>query len=261
MPTEREYRREMIAVCQRVYQKGFVASNDGNLAIKLNENRFLVTPTGFSKGDLTESDLLICDAEGKKIAGKHSVTSEIYMHLRAFKLRADLRASIHAHPTYATAFSLSSVSLADCILPEIILTFGSIPLSEYAQPASTEGADIIEDLIKDYDVILIDRHGSFTAGKDIWDAYYKLERLEHAAEITYHARMLGPVRHLPGAEMAKLIERGVKSGINPATLSTCSCNSPVPSRAEEKAETISENKEMSERQLIESITREVIKSL
>lgn len=261
MPTEREYRREMIAVCQRVYQKGFVASNDGNLAIKLDENRFLVTPTGFNKGDLTESDLVICDSQGKKIAGKHSITSEIYMHLRAFKIRPDLNASLHAHPTFATAFSISSVSLADCLLPEVILNFGSIPLTDYAQPASMEGADIIEDLIKDYDVILIDRHGSFTAGKNIWEAYYKLERLEHAAEITYHARMLGPIRHLPGDEMEKLIERGVKSGINPVALSTCSYDSPVPARTEENSGKIAERNEQADRQLIESITREVLKSL
>ncbi len=261
MATEMEYRRQMIAVCKRIYEKGYVASNDGNLSIKLGNDRFLVTPSGFSKGDLAESDLIICDAKGNKITGKHRVTSEILMHLRAFSVRPDLKAAVHAHPVFATAFALSGISLADCLLPEVILTFGSIPTSDYAQPASQEGADVIEKLIRNYDVLLLDRHGSFTAGKDLWEAYYKLERLEHVAQITYYARMLGPVRRIPGDEMNRLVSRGIRTGMNPETLSRCAYETKSAQQLPPRAPEGKAQGENPEEERIEKIVRDVIQSL
>lgn len=261
MPTEREYRKEMIAVSRRLYEKGFVAAHDGNLTVKLDDNRFLATPSGFCKGDLTENDLIICDAKGQRITGKYRVTSEILMHLKGYSQRPDIRAAIHAHPTMAIAFSLAGISLAKCLLPEMVLTVGTIPTTTYATPSTIEGAEVIQDLIKNYDVMIVDRHGSFTVGKTIWDAYFKLERLEHVAQVTYYARQLGPLREIPKEEMSKLISRATKLGVNPGALGCNTCGTCGKKQEESNDQSSDSNRNGMDRTLIESITREVIQSL
>ncbi|MCL5019586.1 MAG: class II aldolase/adducin family protein [Patescibacteria group bacterium] len=261
MPTEREYRKEMIAVSRRIYEKGFVAAHDGNLTIKLDDNRFLATPSGFCKGDLTENGLIICDAHGQRITGRYKVTSEILMHLKAYSQRSDICAAIHAHPTMAIAFSLAGISLAKCLLPEMVLTVGTIPTTNYATPSTIEGADVIQDLIKNYDVMIVDRHGSFTVGKTLWDAYFKLERLEHVAQVTYYARQLGPLREIPKEEMSKLISRAARLGVNPGALACNTCGTCGKKRDESNGQTNTQNGDGVDRSVIESIAREVIQSL
>ena len=221
--TEREARVEMIKVCKRLYEKEFVTAQDGNVTIKLSENRFLVTPSGFCKGDLTERDLVICDKNGIKIAGKHRVSSEIRIHMEAYSRRTDINAVVHAHPALATAFSLAGVSLARCILPEVVLSLGSIPTTEYATPTTDEGPGVIKDLIKNHDAMILDRHGSLTVGKDVWAAYYKVEKIEHTAKVTLAARQLGSIKTLSREQIRTVVNVAEQFGVPKEALHCSNC--------------------------------------
>lgn len=201
--TEPTARREMIEVGRRMYEKGFIVATDGNLSVRLGRGRFLVTRSGVCKGDLTDRDLVVCDQNGQTIRGGR-VSSEVLLHLAAYRLRPDVSAAIHAHPPLAVAFTLAGVSLSNALLPEVVMALGTIPTSLFAAPASPEGAEVIRDEILKHDAVILDRHGSLTIGKTLWSAYHKLERLEFAARVTHSARALGEIRPLSAEEMAQV---------------------------------------------------------
>ena len=228
---EREARIEMIKVCKKLYQNEYTLAYDGNVSIKLDNNRILITPSGFCKGDLTERDLIVCDKDGKKIEGMHKPSSEIRIHVEAYRQRPDIGAVIHAHPPLATAFSLAGVSLAHCLLPEVILYLGTIPTTKYATPTTEEGPNVIRDLIKTNDALILDRHGSLTVGKDVWSAYYKLEKIEHTAKITFIARQLGSIKTLRPEQLNRVIAIAKEFGV-PGEAIQCQncggCGKPIP---------------------------------
>jgi len=203
MILESTARREILAIGKRIYQDGFVIATDGNLSVRLSADRYLVTRSGVCKGDMTDRDMVVCDANGRVIRGG-KVSSEVLLHLAAYRLRPDIHAAIHAHPPTAIAFTLAGISLSDAILPEVVMSLGTIPTTMFAAPASVEGAEVIKDVIVKHDALLLDRHGSFTVGKTLMEAYQKLERIEVAARITHAARSLGEVKPLNEVEMAQI---------------------------------------------------------
>ncbi|MCO6452132.1 MAG: class II aldolase/adducin family protein [Caldilineales bacterium] len=217
--TEQEWRREITQVCQLMWQKDYVAATDGNVSVRLSPDRFLVTPSGFSKGFIKPSDLITIDDKGEIIgpvygANRHlRPSSEILLHLEAYRRRPDIASVVHAHPPTAIALSIAGIPLARCLLPEVILTLGMIPTTEYATPASAEGTKVIAGLIESYDALVLKRHGSITVGKDPMEAYLKLEKLEHAAMITRTLVQLGGPAPLPTEEAAKLVEWRAGKGL------------------------------------------------
>lgn len=208
--SEAEYRDDLIEVCKRIYAKGFVAASDGNVSIRLGQDRVLCTPSGFSKGYLKPEQLLIVNMAGEVVGSRSRAglkpSSEILLHLECYRQRPEIGAVVHAHPPVAIACTIAGVSLAQCVIPEVIVTFGAIPTAPYATPGSPEGPNAVRELIANHDAILLDHHGTVTVGKDVFDAYFKLEKVEHAAEVTLAARQLGRVRGLPGPEVQKLLE-------------------------------------------------------
>lgn len=206
-------RKMVCEVGHRMYEKGLVSATDGNISVRLGEGRFLCTPSGVSKGFLKPGDLVIADAEGNKIEGVGKVTSEFFTHLAAYEERPDVDAVVHAHPPRAVGLTLAGVSMEDLVLPEVVYALGGIPTTAYATPASHEGAEVIREPIRDCDALMLDRHGSLTVGKSVLDAYFKLEKLEHAAESIFTAHLLGKVRTLSGSEVAKLLEARESHGI------------------------------------------------
>ncbi len=201
--TEPAARKEMLAVGKRLYEQGFVVATDGNLSVRLGNGRFLVTRSGVCKGDMVDRDLVICDQSGRTIRGGR-VSSEVLLHLAAYKLRPDVMAVIHAHPPIAVSFTLAGVSLEEALLPEVVMSLGKIPTSLFAAPASPEGAEVIRAEILHHDAIVLDRHGSVTVGKTLWESYHKLERLEFAARVTHYAKALGEVKALTPEEMTQV---------------------------------------------------------
>lgn len=204
MINEREAKKQMVEVGRWLYDKGLIVATDGNLSIKLGD-RIIATPSGVSKGFLKETELIVVDLEGKKITGQGRPSTELKMHLEVYKVRPDVHAVVHAHPPKCTAFTIAGISLAQCVMPEVVVSIGAIPTANYATPSTEEVAQSIRELIKISDVVMLDRHGSLTVGQDIKSAYMKLEKMEHAAEVMIYARLLGGVKTLSKSEVDKLM--------------------------------------------------------
>jgi L-fuculose-phosphate aldolase len=208
--SEFEMRQEMVRVARLMWERGYVAATDGNLSARLGSDRLLVTASGQSKGFLSADDLVMINLDGELVPSHRGrgmrPSSEIMMHLEVYNQRPDVNAVVHAHPPIATAFSIAGVSLARCVIPEVIVTLGSIPTAEYATPGTGEVASSIRRAVCDYDAIILAHHGSLTVGRTLWEAYLRLEKVEHTAQITLAAQQLGQVQTLSSEAVAKLTQ-------------------------------------------------------
>ena len=193
MQSEYELRELMCEIGRRVYNKGMVAANDGNFSVKLTENEYLCTPTGVSKGFMTPEYICKVDAKGNILHanGKFKPSSEIKMHMRVYEKRPDVKAVVHAHPSYATAFAIAGIPLTAPIMPEAVISLGSVPIAKYGTPSTMEIPDAIEEYLPYFDQVLLQNHGALTWSTDLLSAYHKMESLEFYAELLYKSRMLG----------------------------------------------------------------------
>jgi L-fuculose-phosphate aldolase len=206
-------RKEIIEVGKRIYNHGYVASNDGNISARVDDDRILITPTGVSKGFMKPEDLIIVDLTGKRLTGKKIQSSESNMHLKIYKDRPDVFSVCHAHPPYATGFAVAGIPLDKMILPEVIISLGKIPIVEYGTTGTEELYGMISKYIKDFDAFLLENHGALTVGSSILNAYHKMETLEHAAKIQFIAKQLGNVNTLNTKQSNQLIDLRSKFGI------------------------------------------------
>ena len=212
-----DLRRTFLDVCHRIYYKGFAAANDGNISCRIDEH-FLATPTGFCKGDLKNDHLITIDKNGNLLEGKYKPSSELPMHMEIYRQRPDVQAVVHAHPPYCTGFATAGIPLNECVLPEVVMTVGSIPLTRYGAPSTEEIPNAIKDVIKSCDAMLLANHGAVTVGDDLMDAYYKMERIEHYAHILFIARQMGGEIRLKPEQVSQLYQLRQQSsmrGLNP----------------------------------------------
>lgn len=198
-------RREIVRVARRLYERGLIAGPDGNVSVRVSESRILITPAGASKVDVSENDIVEIDIEGRVLDGRGRPSSEVEMHLAAYRHRADVGAVVHAHPPAATAFAVAGESLDERVLPEIVLLVGRVPLVPYARPGSRELAERLEPFLADHDAFLLANHGATTVGPTLELAHQRMESLEHAARILLLARLLGRVNALSAAAIEELI--------------------------------------------------------
>jgi len=210
-PNETALRQEIVQVGKLMYDKSLVVGRDGNISARLDDHRLLVTPSGLCKGMMTADQLIIIDMAGHRVdqptaANQHlRPTSEITMHLEAYKRRPDIGGVVHAHPPHAIALSIANISLAECMLPEAIIFLGIIQTTPYATPSSPENAAAIRHVIGDHDGLILQRHGSLTVGTDPLDAFFKTETLEQISRITYMLKNLGAGEPLPPHQVEKLM--------------------------------------------------------
>ena len=209
MNAQQQLKEDIVRICGMLHRKNYLAATDGNVSVRLGD-RVLITPSGVHKGYMAAYQVITVDLEGRVLDGGGSPTSEIRMHLLAYKLRPDVSAVVHAHLPYATACTLAGIDLLEPILPEVVITLGGIPTAPYATPGTEEVPEAIRDLIQEYDAILLSRHGAMTVGRDVMDAYNKMEKLEHTARVMLAARLQGPLTPLPPAEVEKLRRLGEK---------------------------------------------------
>ncbi len=208
--SEQAIRQEMIAFARRCYERNLLVALDGNLSALLPTGEVLCTRAGCHKGFLTDDDLVVIDRKGNKVRGQGDPTSEMAMHLACYSARPDVRAVVHAHPPISVAFTVAGVSMARCILPEVILTLGTIPTLEYRTTGTMDLAGIVGRNIVQHDAVLMDRHGAVCVGRDLLEAFCRLEIMEHTALITKTARDLGRVQELDSTEAVKLRSMGLK---------------------------------------------------
>jgi len=203
---EQQLRLDLVQYGRMLHAQGFVAATDGNLSIRLSNDRVLVTPTGFSKGMMQSEDMVVVNMAGEKVIGDCKPTSEIAMHLTIYKMRPDVGAVVHAHPCTATAFASAGIALDQALCSEIVITLGAVPLAPYATTGTRELSDSLKPFIPWHDAILMANHGVVTYGVDLQQAYMRMESVEHYAKIVLAARQLGCAKTLPTRELEKLHE-------------------------------------------------------
>lgn len=208
MVSEYEIKKQICDIGKRIYNRGMVAANDGNISVKLSDNEFLCTPTGVSKGFMTPEYICKVDAEGKVIQANPGFkpSSEIKMHMRVYKKRPDVQSVVHAHPSYATAFAIAGIPLTQPIMPEAVIALGCVPIAPYGTPSTEEIPDAVEKYLQHFDAVLLENHGALSYSDSLLNAYHKMESLEFYAELLYKANQLGGPKELSKAQVERLYE-------------------------------------------------------
>jgi L-fuculose-phosphate aldolase len=208
---EQTARREIVRVGQLMYERSYVVSSDGNVSVRLDDGRVVATPTQTNKGRMTEDGLAVTDLEGKPLNDRRA-SSELAMHLLIYRERPDVRSVCHAHPPHGSAFAVAGLAIDQPILSEVILTLGCVPLAEYGTPSTDELTEAMLPLVKNHNALLMANHGAVAYGGDVWQAFDRLETLEHTAKIAILARALGGARDLPPDSIEKLVEVRERAG-------------------------------------------------
>lgn len=213
MIIEIKYKKLICDIGKRVYEKGFVAANDGNISVRISENEFLITPTGVSKGFMTPEMIIKVDENGNVLEGDYKPTSEMKMHLLVYKERPDIQAVVHVHPPYATAFAIAGLPLDQAIMPESVVYLGTIPIAEYGTPSTEEVPNAVKKHVKNHQGVLLENHGALTWGKDLEHAYYLMESMEFTAKINWLAKQINGDRELSKQHVSRLKEIKTTMGI------------------------------------------------
>ncbi|MCA1583638.1 MAG: class II aldolase/adducin family protein [Acidobacteria bacterium] len=222
---EEQIRADIVEVGRRLWQRGFVASNDGNISVRIDADRLMTTPKSVSKGFMTPDMMVVTDLAGKKLTGERDPSSELKMHLEVYRTRPDARAVVHAHPPTATGFAVAGIPLDRAVLAEVITTLGSIPIADYATPSTDELPAACSKYLKAHDGLLLANHGALTLAGDLFTAYDRMETIEHFAKISLTARLLGRENLISRDEVQRLQGlRGMYGIASPAPV----CADPSP---------------------------------
>src|SRR6266513_2665510 len=197
-------RRDLLRICHLLYERSYVVSSDGNVSVQLDDGRILATPTMTCKGRMSEDLVAITDIDGRALNDQRA-SSELAMHLLIYRERPDIKAVCHAHPPHGTAFAVAGLAIDQPILSEVILTLGCVPLAGYGTPSTDELSETMRPLVKHHNALLIANHGAVAYGSDLWQAFDRLETLEHTAKIAILSRVLGGSKNLSPDAIEKLI--------------------------------------------------------
>lgn len=248
-----EAKNAIIDIGKRMYNKGFVAANDGNISIKVGPNTIWTTPTGVSKGFMTPDMLVKMDVNGKVLMGKNVPSSEVKMHLRVYQENPDVLAVTHAHPPVATSFAIAGISLDKAVLPEAVVQLGSVPIAHYATPGSQAVPDSIAPYCKTHNGVLLANHGALSWGKTVYDAFYRLESMEYYATILmYTGRVIGKQNELSCSQIDELLTIREKLGITSGGTPSCSLN--ASNTQDVVSSSVNERQQLQEQQQIQGVT-------
>lgn len=203
----KEIKEQICDLGARLWQLGYVASNDGNISVKIDDNRYLITPTGVSKGLMKPEMIIEINDMGEIISDNkmYKPTSEVPMHLRCYHDRDDVMAVVHAHPPISTAFAVTHKALDSNLMPELVVTLGSIPLADYGGPYSSATQEAVAKLLPKCNAMLLKNHGVVTVGESLLSAYFRMETVEHVAKISLYAEILGGAKVLNSEQVAECI--------------------------------------------------------
>lgn len=205
---EYEIKKQICEIGKRIYDRGMVASNDGNISVKVGENEFLCTPTGVSKGFMTPDFICKVDANGNVLQANDGFkpSSEIKMHMRVYKERPDVKSVVHAHPMYATAFAIAGIPLTQPIMPEAVIALGCVPIAKYGTPSTEEIPDAVSEHLQYFDAVLLENHGALAYSDSLLSAYHKMESVEFYAQLLFLSRQLGGPKELSEEQVQRLYE-------------------------------------------------------
>jgi L-fuculose-phosphate aldolase len=221
---EWQARKDICEVGRRLYDRGFAAANDGNISVRLAPERILCTPTGVSKGFLKPDDLCIVDLEGKQVAGTKKRTSEILLHLSVFKARPEIIGVLHCHPPHATAFAMVHETIPKCVLPEVEVFLGEVPIARYETPGTQTFADTVLPYVHSANTMLLANHGSVAWGNSIMQAYFNTEIIDAYCRMLILAKQLGPLKYLNEKQVGELMQFKKRLGIDDPRLHMEDCD-------------------------------------
>ncbi len=216
---ERHLRQQICDIGRLMHQARYIDGTSGNISARLGPDRVLITPSGLAKGFMEPDQLIIVNMAGEKAGPGTGAnrdlkpTSELPMHLECFRQRPDVNGVVHAHPPTAIALTIAGISLQRCVIPEAVVSLGLIPTAPYSTPSSQENRDAIRNLVVNHDAIMLAYHGSLTVADDVWQAYLRLESLEHTADILFKVNQLGGGPELPPEQVAKLLDQRRRAGL------------------------------------------------
>lgn len=263
---EWEIRELMCDIGRRCWQRQYVSANEGNFSVRLSENEVLTTPTLLSKGFMHPEDICKVDMQGNLISARpdRKPTSEVLMHINIYKERPDVKAVVHAHPPHATAFAVAGEPIPRCILPEVEIFVGEIPVMEYATPGSIELFETLRPRLKDHQTFLLANHGALTIGKDLIQAYYLMEIVESYCHLLLLTKQIGKVRKLEPEHMKRLNAIREQLGYAPGHLPCDECTACPASRARSTPESHpaeAKAPESTNSDLIHTIVAEILRRL
>lgn len=203
---EYKLKEEICEIGRRVYAKGFAAANDGNITYRLNDREILCTPTMVSKGYMKPEDICKVDYDGNQLAGSRKRTSEVLLHLSVYRERPDINAVVHCHPPHATAFAVAREPIPKCVLPEVEVFLGEVPLADYATPGTQEFAETITPFLQDCNTVILANHGTVTFGSDLQQAYFNSEIIDAYCKILILAKQLGPIQYFGEQHTQELLD-------------------------------------------------------
>src|SRR5499427_8739828 len=224
MINERKLKEEICEIGRRLYNKGFAAANDGNITIRLNEREVLCTPTMVSKGFMKPEDVCKVDYEGKQLAGTRKRSSEVLLHLAVYKQRPDVNGVVHCHPPHATAFAVAREPIPKCILPEVEVFLGEVPMAQYETPGTQKFAETVVPYVKDCNTIILANHGTVSWGPDLEKAYFNSEIIDAYCKILILARQLGRINYFSEKETRELLELKQRIGYDDPRLKAENCD-------------------------------------
>ena len=231
---EFKLKEQICEIGRRLYNRGFAAANDGNITVRLNDRELLCTPTMVSKGFMKPEDICKVDIEGKQLAGTRKRTSEVLLHLAIYKNRPDIKAVVHCHPPYATAFAVAQEPIPKCVLPEVEVFLGEVPIAKYETPGTQRFAETIAPFVKDCNTIILANHGTVTFGPDLEKAYFNSEIIDAYCKILILSRMLGRVNYFSEQHTRELLDLKKRLGYDDVRFRDPSCEVCGPSSFDQR---------------------------
>ena len=216
---ERQAREAIVDVGRRMYEQGYVVTNDGNISVRIPGDKIVATPTGVSKGHMNPDMLVVMGLDGSVVSqGTRRPTSELKMHLRVYQENPEICAVVHAHPIYATSFAIAGIPLDEAILSEAMLQVGAVPVAHYAKPGTYDVPDSVAPYVRSHGAVLLSNHGVLTWGSTLNEAFSRMEVAENYAHISYVVRQLGSMRELSGTQVQGLAEIRFDMGLAPVAM-------------------------------------------
>jgi L-fuculose-phosphate aldolase len=217
-------KQQICEIGDRLYKKGFAAANDGNISVRIGDNQVVCTPTMISKGFMTPDDLCVVDMEGNQLSGRRKRTSEVKLHLAIMQQRSDVKAVVHCHPPHATAFGIAREPIPQCVLPEVELFLGDVPISRYATPGTQECAETVLPFVHKANIIILANHGTVSFGEDVERAYWWTEILDAYCRILMLAKGLGRISYFTEPEAHALLDLKQQLGLDDPRTGVTNCD-------------------------------------
>ncbi len=212
MVNPHKIKQDICEIGRRIYNKGFAAANDGNITVRIGENEVLCTPTMQSKGFLKPDDIATIDMQGNQTAGRKKRSSEALLHLEIYSQRPDVKSVVHCHPPHATAFAVAREPIPQCVLPEVEVFLGDVPITKYETPGGQAFADTILPFVDKTNVIILANHGTVSFGENVERAYWWTEILDAYCRILMLSRQLGRVNYFSEDKERELLRAETELG-------------------------------------------------